>query len=168
MGNRIMITGLGFAHPETFVTTAEVCAYFGVSEKAEDFEQRFFMHQRPLWWDSGKPRSVEWPGTTLAVEAGRQALAMAGVRPEDVTNVFHISCTPDRLHFQADAYRIVEQCGLYQASCLQFDLGCGGIAPALLTASQLLGTGAARPVRGRRVGRALSLRPLRDRGWARK
>lgn len=148
MGNRIFVSGLGFAHPETFVTTEEVCAHIGVPDKAEDFVRRFRMHERPLWWDptTHAPRQVDWPGTTLAIDAGRQALAMAGVHPEDVTHIFYISCTPDRNHFQADVFRIMEQLGLVKASCLQFDLGCGGIAPALLLASQLLAAGAARHV----------------------
>lgn len=143
MGKRIMITGLGFAIPETLVTTEEVCSWIGVPEKVQYFEQSFLMHERPLWWKNGKPKKVEWPGTTLGISAGRDALAMAGIKPDAVTHLILISCTPDVNHFQADVYRIMRHLGLLRASCSHINLGCGGIAPALYQASVLLGTGAA-------------------------
>lgn len=146
MGKRIVVAGLGFEIPETLVTTAEVCAYIGVPEWTERFEEMFLMHERPLWWQDGAPKRIEWPGATLAIAAGRQALQRAGILPEEVGLHCHISCTTDRTRFQAEAYRVQVQLGIHRASLLNFDLGCGGIAPAIYHASVLLSAGAVRNV----------------------
>lgn len=146
MGKRVVLSGLGFEIPETLVTTEEVCTYIGVPDWSTRFEQMFLMHERPLWWEHGAPKQVEWPGATLAIAAGRQALQRAGVSSDDVTHHFHISCTTDRTRFQAEAYRVMAQLGLSRASLINFDLGCGGIAPAIYHSAVLLSVGAARNV----------------------
>jgi 3-oxoacyl-[acyl-carrier-protein] synthase-3 len=81
-------------------------------------------------------------GTTagLSVEAGRQALDMSGVRPEDIDILILATTTPDRL-VPATSATVQHELGL---TCGAFDLNaaCSGWVYGLVVAHGFIATGA--------------------------
>jgi 3-oxoacyl-[acyl-carrier-protein] synthase-3 len=81
---------------------------------------------------------------SLAIEAGKAALAQAGLTAADLDLIIVATCTHD---FQFPSAAALVQNGL-GASCGAFDLGaaCSGFAYGLITASQFVAAGAMRNV----------------------
>ncbi|MFF3554935.1 3-oxoacyl-ACP synthase III family protein [Streptomyces tsukubensis] len=91
----IGITGWGRYLPEGRLTNAELAARFGVDE--EWIVQRTGIRER----------RVVGPGETtasLAVEAGRRALAQAGLRPDQISHLILASGTPEQLSPATSAF----------------------------------------------------------------
>ncbi|MEW1550427.1 3-oxoacyl-ACP synthase III family protein [Streptomyces tsukubensis] len=91
----IGITGWGSYLPEGRLTNAELAARFGVDE--EWIVQRTGIRER----------RVVGPGETtasLAVEAGRRALAQAGLRPDQISHLILASGTPEQLSPATSAF----------------------------------------------------------------
>lgn len=77
--------------------------------------------------------------TTIAVEAGQQALAMAGVAPTDLDLIVLATSTSDDLFGSASL--IQAQLGATKAVAFDLTAACSGFLFALVTASQFIRTG---------------------------
>ncbi|QDY75228.1 3-oxoacyl-ACP synthase III family protein [Streptomyces qinzhouensis] len=91
----IGITGWGSCLPEGRLTNGELAARFGVDE--DWIVQRTGIRER----------RIVGPGETtasLAVEAGRRALARAGLRPDQISHLILASGTPEQLSPATSAF----------------------------------------------------------------
>ena len=94
----------------------------------------------PISSQTGTPET-EVDELDMAVAAARQAMADAGVKPEEVGLLWYITCTqPDgRRHFSRMAMQLHERLGLRpEALPIEMDAGCGGSLHALNLAKQQL------------------------------
>lgn len=101
-------------------------------------ETRHFM--TPISSQTGQPE-LEVDELDMAVVAAKQAMASAGIKPEDVGYLWYITCTqPDgRRHFSRMAMELHERLGLRpEALPFEMDAGCGGSLHALDVAKRLL------------------------------
>ncbi len=83
--------------------------------------------------------------STMSVEASRQALAMAGIRPEQIDLILCCTVTPDQ-PFPATAAIIQRDLGARNAAGLDMGAACAGFLYGLTVADQFIRTGAARYV----------------------
>jgi 3-oxoacyl-[acyl-carrier-protein] synthase-3 len=81
----------------------------------------------------------------LAAEAGRRALADAGVAPEEIDLVIIATATPDML-FPATACMVQSALGLKNACGFDVSAACSGFVYSLSVANALIGSGAHRRV----------------------
>ena len=88
-------------------------------------------------------RHVDGKVTEMSVEAGRGAMAMAGVDPSDVDLLLLATCTGDQ-QFPASASVVQHDLGM---SCGAIDLNaaCSGFVYGLVTAMQFAEGGESRP-----------------------
>ncbi len=125
-----VITGWGMGVPDKVVTNADLAAVLDTSD--EWIVERTGIRERRVG------------GTTagLAVEAGRAAMAGAGVDPASVDLLMVATTTPDR-QVPATASRVQDQLGL---RCGAFDLNaaCSGFVYGLAVAHGMIGAGAQR------------------------
>ena len=124
------ITGWGMAVPDRVLTNADL-------ERMVDTSDEWIVTRTGI-----KERRVVGPDdttTSLATAAARQALARAGLEPDQIDLIVVGTCTPDQF--------LVSQACLVQAelggSAGAFDLGaaCSGFVYALSTGSQFVRTG---------------------------
>jgi 3-oxoacyl-[acyl-carrier-protein] synthase-3 len=124
-----VISGWGTALPEKVITNDELAATMDTSD--EWIRTRTGISERRIG------------GSTvgLAVEAGRQALEMAGLDPSRVDAVVLATTTPD--HQWGNAAAVQHELGL---RCGAFDVNaaCSGFVYALVTAHGLIAMGADR------------------------
>jgi 3-oxoacyl-[acyl-carrier-protein] synthase-3 len=121
------ITGWGTALPEKVVTNA-------------DFEARLDTSDAWIVERTGI-RERRMGGTTseLAVEAGRMALARAGLQPEDVDLLVLSTTTPDQT-VPATSSWVHHQLGLAGAA-FDVNAACAGFVYAMVVAHSMLGAG---------------------------
>ena len=81
--------------------------------------------------------------SSMGAEAGRRALASAGLGPQDIDLVIAGTCTPDGM-FPATATLIQHALGIRRAAAFDVNAACNGFLATLTTASQFVATGAAR------------------------
>jgi 3-oxoacyl-[acyl-carrier-protein] synthase-3 len=128
MNNRgARITGWGSALPDTVVTNHDLAA---AMETSDDWiRERTGIHERRIG------------GTTsgLATEAGRKALAKAGVAPESIDLLLLATATPDQV-FPATSAIVQQQLGL-RCGVLDVNAACSGFAYAAVTAHALIKSG---------------------------
>ena len=129
MGN--MISGWGAALPEKVVTNDDFAARLDTSDAW--ISERTGIRERRMGGTTGG----------LALEAGRQALARAGVAPGAVDLLVLSTTTPDQM-VPATSSRLHHELGLSGAA---FDLNaaCAGFVYALVTADALLRLGVSGP-----------------------
>jgi 3-oxoacyl-[acyl-carrier-protein] synthase-3 len=125
MGARI--TGFGSALPERIVTNAEFEKYLDTSDE----------------WIASRTgiRERRFGGTTtsLAVEAGRNAIASAGLTPADIDFVILSTTTPDQT-VPATSAEVTFQLGTSGAG-MDINAACAGYVYALVTARGLIEMG---------------------------
>ncbi|MBC8161403.1 MAG: ketoacyl-ACP synthase III [Roseiflexaceae bacterium] len=129
------ITGWGMAVPERRLTNADLAQLVDTSD--EWIATRTGIRER----------RVVGPGestSTLATEAGRQALAKAGLAAAQIDLVVLATCTPDR-PFPATACTVQANLGITGAA---FDLAaaCSGFVYGLNVATSMIRAGAAKNV----------------------
>ena len=129
------ITGWGMAVPERRLTNADL-------ERMVDTSDEWIATRTGI-----RERRVVGPGestSTLATEAGRRALAQAGLAPSAIDLVILATCTPDR-PFPATACTVQAQLGIIGAA---FDLAaaCSGFVYGLNVATSMIRAGAAKNV----------------------
>jgi 3-oxoacyl-[acyl-carrier-protein] synthase-3 len=93
-------------------------------------------------------RRVVGPGestSTLAAEAGRRALACAGLAPEAIDLVVLATCTPDR-PFPATACTVQARLNIPRAAAFDIAAACSGFVYGLSVATSMIRSGAARNV----------------------
>src|SRR5437763_8960856 len=83
---------------------------------------------------------------TLAVQAARQALARAHVKPEDLDLIIVATCTPDYANMPATASLVQHALGASHAGAFDLNAVCSGFLYGLATGSQFILTGVHRSV----------------------
>jgi len=125
------IVGLGTALPPKVLTNA-------------DFERMVETSDEWIVTRTGiRERHVVGPGeslATLAVEAGRKALADAQVAPEEVEVCILATATPEQ-PIPATAAILQPQLGVKNAVCFDISAACSGFLYALQVARQFFSTG---------------------------
>jgi 3-oxoacyl-[acyl-carrier-protein] synthase-3 len=125
MGARI--TGFGAALPERIITNADFEKYLDTSDE----------------WIASRTgiRERRFGGTTtsLAVEAGRNAIASAGLKPADIDFVVLSTTTPDQT-VPATSAEVTYQLGTSGAG-MDINAACAGYVYALVTARGLIEMG---------------------------
>lgn len=80
------------------------------------------------------------PTSDLAVAAGRQALARAGIKPEDLELLIVATITPD-VPFPATSCIVQNKLGARNAACFDVNAACAGFVYSITTAQQFIATG---------------------------
>lgn len=121
------IAGWGTALPDKIVTNADLELSLDTSDQW--IRERTGIHERRIG------------GTTsgLAVEAGRAALAKAGVTGSDIGLVIVATCTPDQ-HLPSTA-TVVERELSIAGGAFDVNAACSGFVYGLVTANGLVATG---------------------------
>lgn len=129
------ILGTGSYLPQRILTNAELEQMVDTSHQW--IVERTGIHSRHILDAS---HSCAW----MAEQAGRAALAMAGVEPSELDLILVATATPDQA-FPATACTVQQQLG---ARCAAFDLSaaCSGFIYGLHVAKQFIATGAAKKV----------------------
>lgn len=133
-GKRAVVLGVGHAVPKQVMTNDDLAKIVDTND--EWITQRTGIRERRI-------SSPEETSSTLAVEAGRKALAAAGVSPSEIDLVICGTVTGDML-FPATACLIQHQLGI--PHCGAFDVGaaCAGFIYASEVASSMLMAGTAK------------------------
>jgi len=125
------ITGLGTSLPDRVLTNADF-------EKMVDTTDDWILARTGM-----KERHVVSEGeslATLAVEAGKRAMAEAGVAPEQIELMILATATPEQ-PIPATAAIIQPALGLSNATCFDLSAACSGFLYALHVARQFFITG---------------------------
>lgn len=125
------ITGWGIAIPSRALTNEDLHAALGVDE--DWILQRTGIERRPV---AGEEDST----CSLATEAGRRALARAGLAPSDLDLVVVATCTPDTL-VPPSAPRVQAALGAARAGAFDVNAACAGFLTALATCTAMIRSG---------------------------
>jgi 3-oxoacyl-[acyl-carrier-protein] synthase III len=144
----VTITGWGTALPERVVTNQDISTLFDTSD--EWIFERSGIHSRRAatgpFVDPAPPADPPDSGLgttgTLAAEAGRQAMEMAQVGPEDIGLVIVCTTTPDQL-IPANSAAVAAALGI-RSGAMDLNAACAGFTYGLVTASGLVAAGAER------------------------
>lgn len=131
----IAIIGSGSAVPTTPVHNEELTQLVETSD--EWIATRTGIRQRRL---ANSTESL----TSLATAAGRQAIASAGITPNDLDLILLATSTPEDLF--GSACRIQAELGATQAVAFDLTAACSGFVFGLVTAAQYIRTGVYRNV----------------------
>ncbi|ARV61941.1 3-oxoacyl-ACP synthase [Nostocales cyanobacterium HT-58-2] len=131
----IAITGSGSAVPTTFLDNQALTELVETSD--EWVTTRTGIRQRRL----AKPSETI---TDLATNASRQAIAMAGINPQELDLILLATSTPDDLF--GSACQIQAQLGATTAVAFDLTAACSGFVFGLVTAAQYIRTGVYRNV----------------------
>jgi 3-oxoacyl-[acyl-carrier-protein] synthase-3 len=132
-GNHITvgITGVGAHAPERVLTNRELEELVDTSD--EWITTRTGIRERRI-------AAPEEAASDLALPAARQAIAEAGIAPEDLDLVIVATATPDML-FPATAAILADELGATNAAAYDLLAGCTGFVYALSQAYGAVGTG---------------------------
>lgn len=126
------IAGLGISLPERILTNEDL-------EKMVDTSDDWIVSRTGI-----RQRRIAAEGmacSDLAVGAGRDALAAAGLQPEDVDLIIVATATPDML-FPATACLVQDRLGAARAAAFDLEAACSGFIYGLSVGSQFVRTGA--------------------------
>lgn len=132
---RILSTGLYV--PPTVLTNAELATRVETSD--EWIHSHTGIRERRI-------ASPDQATSDLALEAGRQALARAGLDPADLDLVLVATSTPDYLGFPSTASLVQHGLGAGRAGAMDVTAACTGFVYALETARAFVAAGTARHV----------------------
>jgi len=127
-----VISGVGSYVPDRVLTNADLEKMVDTND--EWIVSRTGIRERRIL-EEGKATS------DMAVEAGKRALEMARVKPEDVGLVIVGTFTPDYV-FPATACLVQDRLGLSKAAAYDVNAACSGFIFSLITACQFVFTGA--------------------------
>jgi 3-oxoacyl-[acyl-carrier-protein] synthase-3 len=143
----VRIAGTGSFVPPTIITNEILAALITryepgkgaewAKEKLGIEERRFMTALDP---ETGHPLEQS-DEIAMAEAAARQAIADAGLLPDEVAGLWYVSCTQseDRQHFSLLAHELHRRLGLRpEAPLLEMDAGCGGALYAMSLAECLL------------------------------
>lgn len=128
---RATITGVGHYTPEKKLTNADF-------EKMVDTTDEWIFTRTGI-----KERRIldKDKGTAfMAIEAGKQALAHAGVDPMDVDLLLLATITPD-MPVPGGSFFVQDGLGVKNAWCYDLNAGCCGFISALVTGAQFIESG---------------------------
>lgn len=144
----VTISGWGTALPERVVTNDDIATLFDTSDEWI-FERSGIRQRRTATGPFVDPQPPAHPpadglGTTgtLAVQAAREALDRARVRPADVSVVVLCTTTPDQL-IPANSSAVAGALGV-TGGAMDLNAACAGFTYGLVTASGLIAAGAQR------------------------
>ncbi len=123
--------GLGFYVPEKILTNTDL-------EKLVDTSDEWIRTRTGI-----RERRIAEPGTAtsdLAVPAARQALAQAGLDPNDLQLIIVATSTPDMI-FPSTACLVQDKLGAPKAACFDIQAACTGFVYALAMANQCVAGG---------------------------
>ena len=126
------IAGIGMCVPETILTNADL-------EKLVETTDEWIFTRTGI-----RERRVASPSeatSDFAVGAGREALKVAGVDPEDVDLLVIATCTGDTGTIPATATWVQDRLGLVNAAAYDLSAACAGFCYAVDSAHQYLATG---------------------------
>ncbi|NIA25587.1 MAG: beta-ketoacyl-ACP synthase III [Gammaproteobacteria bacterium] len=136
MALRSRITGVGSYVPPKVVTNEDLSRLFDTSD--EWITQRTGIKQRH--WVEGSTSTSD-----LALEASRQALASAGVGPEDLDMIFFATISPDHF-FPGSGVFLQRKLGISDIPAIDVRQQCTGFIYGTSMADQYIRTGSARRV----------------------
>ena len=131
---RAVVTGTGSALPKRAVSNAELAATVDTSD--EWIAERTGIRNRHI---AGEGETTG----TLAIDAGRKAIAAAGISPEDIDVIVLATATPDQT-FPSTASKVQHELGCKRAFAFDVSAVCSGFLYALGTADSLLHRGMGR------------------------
>lgn len=132
----VRIAGVGHFVPEQVITNADLERMLDTSD--EWITTRTGMKERHA------VRADE-PTSDIAVAAARNALAQAGIKPEDLSCIIVATVTPDYA-FPATACVVGSKLGVSGVAAFDMEIGCSGFIYGLTVASSLVRTGVFRRV----------------------
>lgn len=132
MLRRAGIAGIGMYVPERVLTNDELSAI--VETNNEWILQRTGIRERRVC-------SAEQATSDLAIKAALEALAVAGVTPDQLDVILVATCTPDYNNFPATAMLVQDRLGAPQAAAFDISVACAGFAYALDLGAQYIETG---------------------------
>lgn len=133
---RVGIRGTGSCLPEKVLRNQDF-------EKMVDTSDEWIVSRTGI-----RERHVVGPGestASLALEAGRRALAEAKLAPEDVDVIMVATVTPDN-QFPSTACKVQAQLGAKRAAAFDISAACSGFLYGLTVARSLVASGAAKNV----------------------
>ncbi len=133
---RSAIAGSGGFLPPDVVTNAELARRFGLDTSDEWIVERSGIRQRHL---AGPGDSC----ASMAAEAARRALALAGVDAAEVDAIVLATATPDSA-FPATAVHVQRLLGVTRGFAFDISAACTGFVYAMATADALIRAGQAR------------------------
>src|SRR5690242_20567608 len=136
MANYAAITGWGLSVPERVLTNADLERMVNTSD--EWITTRTGIRERRI---VGEGEST----STLATEAGRRALAQAGLAPSAIDMIILATCTPDR-PFPATACTVQANLGIVGIAAFDLAAACSGFVYGLNVATSMIRSGAARNI----------------------
>lgn len=125
-----VITGWGVALPEKTVTNADLEVRLDTTD--EWIQTRTGISERRIGHSTAE----------LAIDAGRAAIACAGLEPADIDFVLLATSTPDQ-HIPATASIVQDALGI-RGGALDINAACSGFVYGLVTAHGLIATGLGR------------------------
>jgi 3-oxoacyl-[acyl-carrier-protein] synthase-3 len=132
----VRITGTGSALPGKILTNADLEQMIDTSD--EWITTRTGIKERRIAAD-GEYTS------TFAAEAGRSALAMAGVKPEEIDLIILATVTPD-FPFPSTACIVQDLLGATNATAFDLSAACSGFIYGLSIAEKYIRSGAAQKI----------------------
>ena len=133
---RAGITGVGVYVPERIMTNKEIESFLDTSD--EWVRSRTGIAERRI-------AAPDQATSDMAVEAGRKALAAAGVHPDQVDLIIVATNTPD-MFFPATACLVQDRLGATRAGGFDLLAGCTGFVYATAVGAQFIVSGAAKVV----------------------
>lgn len=125
------ITGVGMAVPERVMTNADF-------EKIVDTSDEWIVSRTGI-----RERRISEPGeatSDYAVKAARNAMAMAGVTPEQIDLIIVGTVTPD-MPFPSTACIVQDAIGATRAAAFDLSAACPGWLYGTVVAQQMIATG---------------------------
>jgi 3-oxoacyl-[acyl-carrier-protein] synthase III len=136
MARHAALTGWGMAVPERVLTNADL-------ERMVETSDEWIVTRTGI-----RQRHIVGPGestSTLAAEAGRRALARAGIGADAIDLIILATCTPDR-PFPATACTVQALIGAPRAAAFDLVAACSGFVYGLNVSTSMIQAGAARNV----------------------
>ncbi|MCU0624481.1 MAG: ketoacyl-ACP synthase III, partial [Gemmatimonadaceae bacterium] len=132
-----MFTGTGHAVPKYAMQNADFAA-IGIDTNDEWIRERTGIRQRYIARDGETCVS-------LAADASRQAMARAGVAPEDIDLIVFGTCSPDKL-LPAAGVELQAQIGAVNASAFDLNAACTSFVYGVSVAEGFIAAGSAKTV----------------------
>ena len=131
-GRAVRIAGLGHAVGRRIITNDDLAKIVDTSDEwirtMTGIRERRFI---------GEGEST----STMAAQAGHEALCASGVRPEEIDLVLVATSTPDYMLFPCTACLVQDALGLANAGAQDLSAACSGFVYGLVTASQFIAAG---------------------------